>query len=107
MTLHRAFPSAWREHFLDELVKLRLRAGEGPLSSRGGPVVLPDATVHNLLLSSQMPLAFQGVEDGIQGPRANLVAVACQLLHQSGSVHGPLGCMEEDVNADESPKQLA
>jgi hypothetical protein len=77
------------------------------LSSRGSPIVLPDPSVHNLFLPSKIPLALQGVEDGIQGPGTDLVAVAGQLHHQSRSVHGPFGRVEEDVNADESQKQFA
>src|SRR5574341_321267 len=105
--LSGAFRSRQREHLLHQFPQLRPRTGKRPPSRRGDPIILPDPSVHDLVLTSQIPLALQHVEDGIQSSGADLVAVACQLFHQGRSVYRPLGRMEEDMNADESQEQFA
>jgi hypothetical protein len=99
--------SCAREDLAYEFVELPLRAAESSPPGWGEVVVLPDLPVHHLPVLAQVALSLQAVQDGIEGPGPDPVAVACQLHHERDPEDRRLGGMEQNVDANESQEQFA
>jgi Zn-dependent protease with chaperone function len=72
-----------------------------------GPVVLALLAADDLLLGAQVPGPFHRMQDRVQGPGAQLVAVLLQLLDHLDAEDPPLRRVVEQVHPDEAEKGLA
>src|SRR5580700_6077556 len=84
-----------------------LRCGKRLPSQRGRPVHAPQRLALSLFGRSQVPFLFKALEERIQAPWADAVAVAGKLLDHAQAEHWPLNCMMQNVEPDQSGVQIA
>jgi hypothetical protein len=90
-----------------KFVDLETRLAEGSFS-RGGDGVDPAPPASDAPgFRFQQAGAFHAVEERVEGSGADMVAVTCEFVHHGGAEDGIMESVHEDVDADETGKQVA
>src|ERR1700730_1289011 len=83
-----------------------LRCGKRLSSKRGRPVHSPQGLAVSFFGRSQVPLLFKPLEERIQAPWTDAVAVPGKLLDHAQAEHRPLNCMMKNVEPDQTRVQI-
>jgi hypothetical protein len=89
-----------------QLVDLLFGSRKGAAAGRCNPVHAPAASARISKRFQQLG-ALQSVQQGIEGPRPDAVAMVRKFLHHRQPKDGLVGCVNENVNADEPVQQLS
>ena len=94
--------SAVLEELPEELADFLLRGSERCSSFSRGPVEPPAGAARPPVVRPEVSRPFHSVENGVERPGAQLIAVMRQLLDNPEAVDRLLGGVVEDMQPDES-----
>jgi hypothetical protein len=92
---------------VEELADLVCGGFEGTASGWGGAVDAAQGFAISLLGGAEIALLLEAVEQGVEAPRADAIAVPGELLDHTEAENGFFGGMVEDVEADEAGVEVA
>ena len=95
-----------RQHFSGEFSKFGGDCIQFRLPSTCDRVVLSRLTAHDLRATNKETVGLQPMQQRVDCPRAEGIAVSAQLRHHAGAEDRLLRCVIENVNACEGEKDI-